>query len=90
MSGTHMNAVLMWPAIMRVVKTPTRKKTVTGTTTASHQGVVGTANEAVTGIETEGTDEVLHATGPPRYGNLHLLVFITRLNESLSLVFSQC
>lgn len=62
-----MNQVSMWLVAVTAMKIPPRIKTVTGTTTASHRGVVGAADEAST--ETTGADKVILATGPPRYGN---------------------
>lgn len=61
-----------------VVTTPAKTETWTGTTTASHPGVVVgvvgvvVADEAAADTETEGAGVATLATGPPRYENLLL------------------
>lgn len=60
---------------MTVMTAPARTETVTGTITASHQGVAGAVvgvvavDEAVAGTETESAGVATRATGPHRYGN---------------------
>lgn len=78
-------------------KAPARTEIVTGTTTASHLGAAGAADEAVAGTETEDAGVAILTTGHPRYESLlfpfclhSFPVYTTKTKGSLSLVFSQC
>lgn len=51
---------------------PAKKETATGTTTASHPGVVVAAGGAAAGAQTNDADVATLATGPPRYGKVLL------------------